>query len=67
LIYSLEQLGLSSHGKGRFQCFWSLLSNACLDSQQDPSRSIDLFDEEDLEGMMLNVLMANRQSVAPAA
>jgi len=26
-----------------------------------------LFDQDDLEGMMLNVLMSNRQSVAPAA
>ncbi len=45
------------------QCF-QMMAWLVNMAQVDQSK---LFSEQDLEGMMLNVLMANRQSVAPAA
>jgi len=66
-LAALNNLAHMRMEKGDFSasvhCF-QLMAWLVSMAQVDQSK---LFSEQDLEGMMLNVLMANRQSVAPAA
>ena len=66
-LAALNNLAYIRMEKGEFgasgHCF-QMMAWLVNFTQVDHSK---LFNEEDLEGMMLNVLMANRQSVAPAA
>jgi hypothetical protein len=66
-LAALNNLAYIRMEKGEFgasgHCF-QMMAWLVNFTQVDQSK---LFNEEDLEGMMLNVLMANRQSVAPAA
>lgn len=66
-LAALNNLAYMRMDKGDFNasvhCFQMMAWLVSM-AQVDQSK---LFSEQDLEGMMLNVLMANRQSVAPAA
>lgn len=66
-LAALNNLAYIRMEKGDFSasghCFQMLAWLVNLTQVEESS----IFDEQDLEGMMLNVLMANRQSVAPAA
>lgn len=66
-LAALNNLAYIRMEKGEFSasghCF-QMMAWLVNFTQVDQSK---LFNEDDLEGMMLNVLMANRQSVAPAA
>lgn len=66
-LAALNNLAYIRMEKGEFgasgHCF-QMMAWLVNFTQVDQSK---LFNDDDLEGMMLNVLMANRQSVAPAA